>query len=147
MLTYIHTYVRTYIHLLFRALALAIVLDGSDHYRGLGTNRSEQKVQESEVSAAAAPQHSIEKGGGHSGQFGLKRTNTIDQKNSLLCEFIHSVWFYKKRWDFTTSDSFLNFWVFPLLGFLNLKAGFLIFEEIIHWFLKNIFFLLLFSAK
>ena len=60
--------------------------------------------------------------------------------NYLYNILVHSVWFYKKRWDFTTSDSFLNFWVFPLLGFLNLKAGFLIFEEIIHWFLKNIFF-------
>ena len=54
-----------------------------------------------------------------------------------LKKCIHSVPFCKKRWDFTTSDSFLNFWVFPLLGFLNPKAGFLIFEEIIHWFLKK----------
>ena len=65
----------------------------------------------------------------------------MDHKNPF--SNLHSVSFCKKRWDFTTSDSFLNFWVFPLLGFLNPKAGFLIFEEIIHWFLKKN---LLFSA-
>ena len=68
----------------------------------------------------------------------------MTQQNEIC--IVHSVSFCKKRWDFTTSDSFLNFWVFPLLGFLNPKAGFLIFEEIIHWFLKKNIFLLLFSA-
>ena len=42
---------------------------------------------------------------------------------------LHAVWFYKKRCKMATSDSFLNLWGFPVVGFLNSKPSFLIFPK------------------